>query len=442
MAVMLALAFVLTAGAAPPPQRVAIVGGGLAGLGTAVHLLTDAPLEALHVYDAALPGEGGASAVAAGLLHAFSRTGGEIWEGAAGFEATSALLARVEALVGPCSTQNGLLRLAMNDEQAAELRARDTSDEQASGASDEQAAELPSATRRDVPAASLEQRWMTPAEASRLALPSAASSAGVGGLGASYANAAMSIDVPRYLRGMWSLCEELGGEASEGEVVAQWRVGELASLDSLLPSYDAIIVALGAKATSLRGCESLPLRGCRGQNLIMSNEAKLAVPLISGKYIVPLTDDRLLCGATFEYEVSTLHAPADCDATHEAIGATLQKIHPSIEGESVLGCQAGVRALPPRTHFGYVPIAGRLGATESTADGTADGSSSSSDGGAEGAECWLLGGLGSRGLIHHALLGQQTARAVLSRDATLLPAHTRRQQPRLDDCRVGSGVRL
>ena len=44
-------------GRAPPPQRIAVIGGGLAGLATAVHLLEGAaPLEALDIFDPCPPG--------------------------------------------------------------------------------------------------------------------------------------------------------------------------------------------------------------------------------------------------------------------------------------------------------------------------------------------------------------------------------------------------
>ena len=49
------------------------------------------------------------------------------------------------------------------------------------------------------------------------------------------------------------------------------------------------------------------------------------------------------------------------------------------------------------------------------------------------AGCWLLAGLGSRGLIHHALLGAALAAAVLHGDEERLPDHTRRLQPQLED---------
>eukprot|EP00966_Prymnesium_polylepis_P173939 4024160-Prymnesium_polylepis.1 len=88
-----------------PPSRIAVVGGGFAGLGAAFHILNASaaagvPLHALHVFDPAAPGCGGASAVAAGLLHPFTPRGTEIWCGTAGFDATCELVAAVERHLG------------------------------------------------------------------------------------------------------------------------------------------------------------------------------------------------------------------------------------------------------------------------------------------------------------------------------------------------------
>ena len=86
--------------------------------------------------------------------------------------------------------------------------------------------------------------------------------------GAAYAASALSVDVPEYVRGLWRLCEALGGEN-----VTEWRLGEVASLASLLTSgeYDAVVVALGSRVTGVAGMGALPLTPCRGQNLILSN---------------------------------------------------------------------------------------------------------------------------------------------------------------------------
>jgi ribulose 1,5-bisphosphate synthetase/thiazole synthase len=47
-------------------QNIAIVGGGLAGLSTAFHLLQKSPSLGITILDTSAPGEGGASTVAGG----------------------------------------------------------------------------------------------------------------------------------------------------------------------------------------------------------------------------------------------------------------------------------------------------------------------------------------------------------------------------------------
>ena len=108
---------------APPPRRIAVLGGGLAGLGVAVPLLERGSIDTVHIYDAELPGCGGASAVAAGLLHPFTRRSREILLGREGYAATARLVQRCEEVLGEqVSHSSGLLRLALDTELAEELR--------------------------------------------------------------------------------------------------------------------------------------------------------------------------------------------------------------------------------------------------------------------------------------------------------------------------------
>jgi glycine/D-amino acid oxidase-like deaminating enzyme len=66
-------------------KSVAIVGGGIGGLTSAYHFAHIA--SKLTIYDEqAHPGTQGASAVAAGLMHPFTPTGGVIWKGIEGFD--------------------------------------------------------------------------------------------------------------------------------------------------------------------------------------------------------------------------------------------------------------------------------------------------------------------------------------------------------------------
>lgn len=64
-------------------------------------------------------------------------------------------------------------------------------------------------------------------------------------------------------------------------------------------------------------------------------------------------------------------------------------------------CREGVRALPPRTQHGSLPLLGRL---------------------APGRRWWLAVGLGSRGLVYHGLLGRLAAEAAAADSEAGLPA--------------------
>jgi glycine/D-amino acid oxidase-like deaminating enzyme len=75
-----------------------------------------------------------------------------------------------------------------------------------------------------------------------------------------------------------------------------------------------------------------------------------------------------------------------------------------------VGVTCGVRALPPRSTDGSIPMAGEI------------------VGAPPGKSAWLFTGLGSRGLLHHAVLGKVVARAVVSGNEEHIPAEARRVQ--------------
>lgn len=432
---LLLLAFGLCSPAFAAVERIAIIGGGLAGLGTAVSLL-DGGARVVHVYDAeATPGTGGASAVAAGLLHPFRPNGREIWLGRNGFEATSALVERCEGLIGArLSGREGLLRLALDADQAGELQLAVCASAESHGP--------------------LEQTWWTREQVQ-------AAHAGTAALGGAFAPSALSLDTPAYLKALWKLCEAIGAETAGGEV--RWRAKRLSSLAELHAAaaaageapYDAVVVANGYGATELtelRGLASAKtLRPCRGQNLLLAQRPEapdaLRVPLISGEYVVPVDGGRrLLAGATHEYDPpERVYRPADETAACALLLTGLVAMHAPLATARIVGVQAGVRSLPPRSHLGYAPIAGRLpplgaaagpgaaheadatksGATKSGATKSSKAATAAAPGVARAAT-WLFGGLGSRGLIYHALLGARVAEAVMADDEGRLPEHMRR----------------
>ena len=69
--------------------------------------------------------------------------------------------------------------------------------------------------------------------------------------------------------------------------------------------------------------------------------------------------------------------------------------------------RSGVRALPPRSSEGAIPLAGRL-----------DG------------RVWIVLGLGARGLVYHAWLGKLLSQAILAGDDALLPEELLRWKAR------------
>lgn len=160
-----------------------------------------------------------------------------------GFAATSELVAAVESHLGhSISSSSGLVRIAFDDGMGEALR-------DAVGA---QKADLP---------APMQQRWLTRSEASALA------GGEVGGLGAAFAPGARSIDPVEYLKGLWSLCEHI---APTG--VACWRQERIDELSQLSGgNYDAVVVCAGAGTGDIKELAEVPLRRCRGQNLLLRN---------------------------------------------------------------------------------------------------------------------------------------------------------------------------
>ena len=76
----------------------------------------------------------------------------------------------------------------------------------------------------------------------------------------------------------------------------------------------------------------------------------------------------------------------------------------------------GVRALAPRQQEGRIPFAGRVTSTHSAYTRL----SPPPPGG-----LWIFTGLGSRGLIHHSILAEHLATAILENDASKLPGDVR-----------------
>lgn len=269
--------------------------------------------------------------------------------------------------------------------------------------------------------------------------------------GAARIKEGLVVDMKAYLTGLWRACELEG---------AQWRCEPVASLSSLLhpssPSssstpFDAVVVAAGA---GIRGFPELSplwnpslgedsnepgitrsrrrrplLSFSRGQSLVFRHDGCLTAALLCGEYVVPV-GDRIICGATHEHleqattqrmgsedgrgaHEATMESPsARTDETDggwvptkdpkqavEELSTVASRLYPPLARLTPLAVTSGTRVVPMRTHLGKLPLAARLPWMP---------------------EAWVLTALGSRGLIHHAVLAKALARAVLHDDQSFL----------------------
>jgi glycine/D-amino acid oxidase-like deaminating enzyme len=172
-------------------------------------------------------------------------------------------------------------------------------------------------------------------------------------------------------------------------------------------------VAAGPGVTQLwDGVENMNLKLVRGQNLLVRDKSADAlrsktVALLAGEYVVPRPSDGVfICGATHEY--SDVLAELEADANMQVCSSLLtDKIDLLRKGlmdknshtAEVVGCTVGIRVVTPRSHHGKIPFVRQHKNHKNI---------------------WTLGGLGSRGLIWHALLGKMVVKAA-STGATTLP---------------------
>lgn len=186
------------------------------------------------------------------------------------------------------------------------------------------------------------------------------------------------VDSKEYLKGLWQACVKLGG------ILRKERIDSLKQLDA----YDAIVVAAGAGCIHFSELAHMPLELIKGQILEMAwpeNFAPLSMPINAQAYLV-MHPKRRACfvGATFE-------RPPDLQPNIESAKRELKpKIEPLIPEllhSKILQCHVGIRISIPNRK----PLAKRI---------------------AE--KIWLLTGMGSKGLLYHALYGERLAEEILN----------------------------
>ena len=185
------------------------------------------------------------------------------------------------------------------------------------------------------------------------------------------------VDCPKYLKGLWIAC------CANGVILEPVGVSSLRELDSM----DLVIVTMGASTTSLPELSHLIIKPVKGQILEFrwpKDLPMLPYPLNSRAYLImqPETNSCIV-GSTFE-RTFTSSEPDPKTALNEI----LPKLHAFFQGisaDDLIDCRAGIRAeLPIRR-----PLIAKVNE-----------------------KCWVLTGMGSKGLLYHALFAEELSKKI------------------------------
>lgn len=210
-------------------------------------------------------------------------------------------------------------------------------------------------------------KWRT-AEECQKAVPGTSHNPGI------FIETAYVVDCEKYLEGLWLACAEHGVQFQ------QQKIHSLKEVDS----FDHVVVAMGAASNSLPELSHIAITPIKGQVLTLSwpeNAALLPYPISSQAYLLMLPKEkRCIAGATFERDFE--HEEPDEEYAKKNILPKIQAFFPEIDRAKVLTCRAGIRASTAHHH----PLVINVGKGR-----------------------WLLTGMGSKGLLYHALCAEELA---------------------------------
>lgn len=180
-----------------------------------------------------------------------------------------------------------------------------------------------------------------------------------------------------YLEGLWKACA--------GRVrFVQSKVHSLAELDE----YDQVVLAAGGTVNQFSELASCCLTALKGQVLTLRwPEGISPLTLAVNSYVYALMSESkqtCLVGGTFERNYHCLEP--DIEYAKKELLPKLEAMLPVLTGAKVVECRAGVRSVTP-THL---PLVQQFGPQQ-----------------------WVIAGMGSKGLLYHALMAKELANLIL-----------------------------
>lgn len=149
-----------------------------------------------------------------------------------------------------------------------------------------------------------------------------------------------------------------------------------------IEGYDATVLCVGAGFCQLADLPHLSLRRVKGQILQLPWPKGLsALPMaISSKIYLVMSPDQLSCYAGSTFEKNYLSVESDMQAASTYILPKLDELYPPLAGIAPIACKAGIRMATPD----HLPFVKKIYA-----------------------DVWAFSGLGSKGLLYHALLSHE-----------------------------------
>lgn len=308
-------------------MKIAVIGAGFLGVACTYEL---AHLGDVTLFDSNGIG-GGASGMAAGLLHPFAGKKATLnWMGLEGYDAAVKLLTVAEAALGtPVAYKTGIFRPACNIEQTKNftLAAKMYPEH----------IQWQSQTQFDVNEG--------------IFIPSG-----------------IQVDCPLYLEGLYKACH-MQGSTTKKKVIT--TVDELSD-------FDLIVATVGCGFSAISGLEAISIHPVKGQLLEFSYDQLIDFAISSQCYVAQVRPGTLIAGSTYEHSWETTEA--DVATCQEHIRTKIADFSKSLASLTITGCKAGFRATTPDKKPFITKVNEKL---------------------------YCLGGLGSKGLLYHALLAKQ-----------------------------------
>lgn len=374
---------------------IGIIGGGFSGLAMAHKFITSKSfnISKLTIIDKVeRAGIGGASAASSGILHPFTPTGKLIWQGLEGYESACKLIKHVQS-------QNLHKRIILSENNAVIRPMFENSAKiDKSGWSNSLLKENELLKPIDI----FEYQNLIGLDRVPKDLN--------GGI---ILKKSMLIDSSLYLEGMWNSIVQIGSQQNVDITWSKCVVVSEDSLKALSSNYDILILSCGASIHHLwpSSIDNNPLKYSKGINVLYPRlpGTNHTLAIARGEYIVPIqrdNNDLWLCGATKEPVAEFIEDIASYPSDNQIcrLKSRIQGLDPSFENLDYLPTKGGIRVETKRTNIGRLPLLLRFPDTN-------NGKSN----------IWLITALGSRGLIHHALLADFLFQAIAANDETLIP---------------------